>query len=590
VIGLGAAVTAALVGAILTFTGPGMAIIRAVYGFLEFYSGVFSLVALSISVMVGLVATDRIVLLVRHRVLLQAVHRAMATTAMVFLGVHIFTKIVEGHASVIDVVVPFLASHRVVYVGLGTIASYLMILVTWTGIIRGRFAGSAHPGLWRALHASAYFSWVFALFHGLESGRHAKTWVTVSYVVCVIAVGLALLVRLSVSWGRRMRSPKAQTTGTIKAIGKPVGRPMEPALIPLARSEPVASGARPAFDDDPPFGRHTLEDDLPSTGRHTFDEDPLPSRRRDTDERPLVAERSGRRLDRDLPTLDEPEVEWYDEAGNRSFAAGPAFPDEGRSRGGRAARDDAPVTGQPLAPLSYLDGAPGSRPEAEYQPPEEEPLFRESAYLDTRAESVRSGTGSLRQVRDDGDRWSRDEEDRSPQRWSREDDRATSDFGRDGEPYRGGSRRDDERAPRHWGREDDGVPGDFGRDDYPNRDDWGHDDPHRDDRTREGWGRDVPDRDGSNRGPGYLDARPRGEQPERPRRPRSPVDDLMTAAPAEPVAPPATPADPPRRRRRSLAELPAGPTGATEPAGSGKPPEDISDEEFWAHMRGDVLR
>ncbi|GAA5197479.1 hypothetical protein GCM10023322_68790 [Rugosimonospora acidiphila] len=63
------------------------------------------------------------------------------------------------------------------------------------------------------------------------------------------------------------------------------------------------------------------------------------------------------------------------------------------------------------------------------------------------------------------------------------------------------------------------------------------------------------------------------------RRPRTPVDDLITTEPAEP----------PKRRRRSLAELPAGPSAAA-PAESGKPAPDISDEEFWAHMRGDVLR
>ena len=41
----------------------------------EFYMGVLSLVSLSITVMVGLVATDRMVLSVRQRVLMQSTHR-----------------------------------------------------------------------------------------------------------------------------------------------------------------------------------------------------------------------------------------------------------------------------------------------------------------------------------------------------------------------------------------------------------------------------------------------------------------------------------------------------------------------------------
>src|SRR4051812_16083029 len=105
-------VTAALGTAALTLTGPGAAVASQVFHFLEFYCGVFSLVSLSVTVMVGLAATDRIVLLVRHRVLAQGVHRALALAAMVFLGVHVATKVIEGHASLVDVLVPFLASHR----------------------------------------------------------------------------------------------------------------------------------------------------------------------------------------------------------------------------------------------------------------------------------------------------------------------------------------------------------------------------------------------------------------------------------------------------------------------------------------------
>ncbi|WP_345636840.1 hypothetical protein, partial [Rugosimonospora acidiphila] len=403
-------------GAGLAFTGAGKAVISAVYNFLEFYSGVFSLVSLSIAVMVGLAATDRIVLMVRHRVLLQAVHRATASTAMVFLGIHIFTKIVEGHASVVDVVVPFLASHRVLYVGLGTLASYLMILVTWTGIIRGRFAGSAHPGLWRVVHASAYLSWVFALFHGLESGRHAKTWVTVSYVVCVLLVGLALLVRLSVTWGRRMRSPKAQTTGTIKAIGKPLAASKGSAPRALPRDEPLAPVGR-TIEDELSFARRPLSDD--PFERPTRAEDDAFARRALSDDaapsgRPA---RAGRGSDLDQPlTLEGPGVEWYDEAGNHSFAAGPAFA-RGASRGNHSAPDDddapltgQPLTGQPLPRLSYLDdprarfdepGGHRAEPEVRYQAPEEEPSFPASVYLVPDGDGDRSGTGSHRQVRND---------------------------------------------------------------------------------------------------------------------------------------------------------------------------------------------
>lgn len=252
---------AILVGLRLIFSGPAVTLINGLFWFLEYYAGVGALVALSISVILGLVATDRIVLTVRHRILLQAAHRVTAMASMAFLGIHVALKILEGHATFVDVVVPFLSSHRVIFIGLGTIAGYFMVIVTWTGIIRGRFAGSAHPGIWRALHASAYLAWPFALVHGLQSGRPAKTWVTVSYLICVVFVVLALLVRVVVTWGKRMRAPKATTSGTIRPIGRPVPRP-EPELIappPPPRRRPSPPRWEPALSS----GGHPHEESAP---------------------------------------------------------------------------------------------------------------------------------------------------------------------------------------------------------------------------------------------------------------------------------------------------------------------------------------
>ncbi|HEY2795241.1 MAG TPA: hypothetical protein VGJ28_22965 [Micromonosporaceae bacterium] len=200
----------------LAFTPPGARMARGTYAFLAFYAGVFSLVALSLTVMVGLLATDRLVLAVRHRVLMQSVHRALATAAMVFLVVHIVTKVAAGHAGVLDVVVPFLNHHRTVYIGLGTIAGYLMTAITVSGILRARFAGTSRPWLWRTLHASAYACWPIALLHGLNAGRAAKSWVTVSYVLLVILTGIALLIRLWASWSRHLAAPRTRTSAILR--------------------------------------------------------------------------------------------------------------------------------------------------------------------------------------------------------------------------------------------------------------------------------------------------------------------------------------------------------------------------------------
>lgn len=261
-----------IVGA-ASLTGPGASAISAAHRFLEFFSGVFSLVALSICVMMGLAATDRVILMIHHRVLMQNVHRAFAMTAMLFLFVHVATKVMEAHARLLDIVVPFMASHRVLYVGFGTIASYLMILATWTGIARGRFAGNA-PGLWRVLHATAYVCWIFALTHGLLAGRSAKTWVLVSYAACLVGVGLALMVRLAVRLGRRTNILKAQTTGTIRPVGVPIDeRPMARSVALTDTNGRGLAIPRPMEAGEPP--RRQRESDAVLLGAEYIEDIPV---------------------------------------------------------------------------------------------------------------------------------------------------------------------------------------------------------------------------------------------------------------------------------------------------------------------------
>jgi hypothetical protein len=91
--------------------------------------------------------------------------------------------------------VPFLAHGRTFYIGLGTIASDLVVLLIATGIARGRFAAK-RQWTWRVIHATAYLAWPLAIVHGLLAGRTAKPYVDWSYGACLAAVGLALIIRL----------------------------------------------------------------------------------------------------------------------------------------------------------------------------------------------------------------------------------------------------------------------------------------------------------------------------------------------------------------------------------------------------------
>ncbi|MDY7087279.1 MAG: translation initiation factor III [Actinomycetota bacterium] len=231
----------AAIWAVAMMTKPGR--IGYVYFFMyaEFYMGVLTLVSLSITIMIGLVSTDRLVLSIRQRVLLQSAHRTTGVIAVTSLFVHVWTKVTENHASLIDAFVPFLyPGFNRVYVGFGTISGLIMILVMWTGIARSRFIGRGSPWMWRGIHSISYLIWPIALMHGLGAGRPAATWVIVSYIVCVLGVLVGLAVRLSVSLNRRKDFASTAASGGMKPVGSLVPT-SSPAMKRPGRRERVAA-------------------------------------------------------------------------------------------------------------------------------------------------------------------------------------------------------------------------------------------------------------------------------------------------------------------------------------------------------------
>jgi len=190
-----------VIAAAAASTRIGHTAVSATYHFLLYYVGVLALIALTAEVGIGLVATDRIFMKPAGRVTMQAIHRAVGFGAISFLVVHIVLEILAGRSSVLDAVIPFLYQHKTFYLGIGTLASDMFIVVMMLGIYRARLATRMSPLAWRLLHGTAYVAWIFGLIHGLLGGRPAKSFFGYSgfvywaYGVCVAAVAVALLVR-----------------------------------------------------------------------------------------------------------------------------------------------------------------------------------------------------------------------------------------------------------------------------------------------------------------------------------------------------------------------------------------------------------
>lgn len=226
------------------FLPNGDRFLRLVQDVLWEFSGVFALVGLSLAVMMGLACTDRLVIRVEHRILLQSAHRSVAIAALGFLIAHVALQIAYARVEPYHAVLPFAAPDLAV--AFGPIASNLFILIVVTGILRARFADSSRPWLWRAIHSSAYLCWPVSMVHGLNAGRPAPDWVMWSYAVCLVGVGLLLLLRLVVTV-----KPKVTARENDRVVDV---QPVEPAV--RSAGAPADAGTKKEtvpLDDDAAF-------------------------------------------------------------------------------------------------------------------------------------------------------------------------------------------------------------------------------------------------------------------------------------------------------------------------------------------------
>jgi DMSO/TMAO reductase YedYZ heme-binding membrane subunit len=374
----------AVLVAMLVVTKAGRDIDAATQRFMLYYAGVLALVGLTGSVLLGLVATDRIVMTPGHRVMAQALHRALSFGTLAFLIIHIVTEILAQRSHVIDAVVPFLSPYRTFYIGLGTIASDLIILIVVTSILRKRFTAHGKAWRWRAIHYTSYAAFVLGVLHGLLGGRTAKPYVDWSYGFAIAITALGLAVRfLAISLRPKAGLPSTSNADRVRPagssslhagamsmaqaqLGSSIGGAVQVlpaglggrggtdswAALPMPGRSP-ASGPLPALGPAPAYAGP------PSGARHDLGYTPLGAPLYDSDGPDPMRGRPYVSADQSRPALAGPARQPLYEPG---YDGPPRF--EGAPRG----HGDVPQDG-----LSYPYGSPRRRPQAAAPYPEDYP-------------------------------------------------------------------------------------------------------------------------------------------------------------------------------------------------------------------------
>jgi Ferric reductase like transmembrane component len=194
-------------------------------------TGIAALVLLTASMVLGILTTSRYARPNLPRFVTMGLHRNVSLLVLVFLGLHIVTTIADSFAPVgwLDVVVPFAGTYRPLWLGLGAMSFDLLIALTVTSLLRGRFGYRT----WRWIHWTSYACWPIAVMHGLGTGSDARLPLFLGVTAgCVGVVVVALWYRIAAGWpghlGVRVSSAVLSVMLPALALVWMLGGPLQP--------------------------------------------------------------------------------------------------------------------------------------------------------------------------------------------------------------------------------------------------------------------------------------------------------------------------------------------------------------------------
>lgn len=169
-------------------------------------SGAVSLCLLTLTVVLGIVTSARWATAALPRFVVAGLHRNLSLLAVVFLGLHVVSVVVDGYVPIrwLDAVVPFGSAYRPLWLGLGAVALDLLLAIVLTSLLRVRFGHRT----WAAVHWAAYACWPVAVVHGFGMGTdRGQLWMLALDVLAVAAFVAAACWRLAIAPAATVRDP-----------------------------------------------------------------------------------------------------------------------------------------------------------------------------------------------------------------------------------------------------------------------------------------------------------------------------------------------------------------------------------------------
>lgn len=137
-------------------------------------AGILAYLLLWLSTAWGLAVTSKIFDPLLHRAFTYDMHQYISLLAIGFTILHVAVLLGDRYLpfSLAQVLIPFVAPYRPLWVGIGIIGLYLTLLVSATFYIR-RWIGQK---TFRAIHISSFAAYAAVTLHGLMAGTDSPLW------------------------------------------------------------------------------------------------------------------------------------------------------------------------------------------------------------------------------------------------------------------------------------------------------------------------------------------------------------------------------------------------------------------------------
>ncbi len=174
-------------------------------------SALLSYLALTGSVVYGLLLSTKLLDRITHRVVSYTLHQDLSSIGLALALVHAAVLMIDRSVpySPLEIVVPFSGPYRPLWVGIGQITLGLTIVVLFSFYVRKRIGQPR----WRRLHYLSFLVFLGATAHGLMAGSDTQApWVFLGYVVMSAVVAFLFTYRVVLAMAER-RVTKAATAG-----------------------------------------------------------------------------------------------------------------------------------------------------------------------------------------------------------------------------------------------------------------------------------------------------------------------------------------------------------------------------------------